>query len=101
MNNNPALGAKYFQKVREQSRTASSSANFSSLKTFIENERESIVAEIDANEAEELKIAPIEARKKRARMVKRNKRLLADEAQIVLSDEQSGNEEDFGLDLLG
>lgn len=34
-------------------------------------------------------------------MVKRNKRLLADEAQIVLSDEQSGNEEDFGLDLLG
>ena len=80
LDNQPGLGAKYFQKVREQSRTASTSANFSSLKTFIESERESIVADIDAAEAEELKIAPVEARKKRARMVKRNKKLLSDEA---------------------
>ena len=34
-------------------------------------------------------------------MMDRNKRLLADDSQIVLSDEQSGSDEETGADLLG
>ena len=42
---------------------------------------------IDEAEAEEKKITPEEARTRRSRMQARNKRKLADESMIVLSDE--------------
>ena len=43
--------------------------------------------DIDAAEAEERKIQPADARKKRVKMMERNKKLLAADSQIVLSDE--------------
>ena len=75
------------RKVSESSASVSNPANFAALKQFIEDDRKSTITSIDQLDASENKISPEEAHKRRAKMIRKNKRLLADDSVIVLSDE--------------
>ena len=90
------MSVSFVRKVRESSASVSNPANFAALKKFIEDDREKTIASINELDATENKISKTEAHKRRAKMISKNKRLLSDSSVIVLSDEQS-SEEDIGL----
>ena len=65
-------------------------------------DRTAVITEIDETTAEELNVSRVEAQSRREKMMARNKRLLAVDTQIVLSDEQSGEDDDDAeLSLFG
>lgn len=87
--------AKAIKKVRDSTEAVSNPANFSAMKTFIAEDRKTIMSTINATEAEEKKISKDAAFTRREKIAARNKRLLADDHLIMLSDEQSASDEDY------
>ena len=84
--------AALIRKVRETSLSVSNPENYNKLQEFIKADRVRIRAAIDQQDAEEKKVSVQEARARRNKMMARNKRKLADDAILMLSDEQSGSE---------
>ena len=66
---------------------------------FIKQDRVRITNSINRQDAEEKKITEAEASLRRDKMIARNKRKMAHDALIMLSDEQSGSSEEDEIAL--